>query len=289
MGPSLADFQLIPAMQQSGCPICRIRNYHEKRYLDNLLLERVNDGETRDHFIASFGFCPKHTWQMGYLDLTTYQEMVKNSMLYEYLVKSGLQQLIQYRQKELSKARRVQRWLRRLFRGKKPFPFAREPFASLVVKGCYVCEIGEQEAIYFLHSLLVGLGDERNEIRAAYQSSEGLCIDHFRKAFAFGEESLSDALDFLVEVTIQKMNALGNDLTQFIDKHSLGRSHEPLTAGERTAWVRALRLIGMHDDYVIPGYTEAVNQDGKRLEKQIDLLLHPEDHLHETLVEKGNV
>jgi hypothetical protein len=288
MSPSLADFQLIPAMQQPGCPICRIRNLHEKRYLDNLLLERVNDGETRDHLIASFGFCPKHTWQMGFLDLTTYQEPVKNSMLYEYLVNYTLRQLRQYRKKELSREKGVRGWLHRLFHKKSPFPFEQDPFAPLIMKGCYVCEIGAQEETYFLHALLIGLGEERDEIRTIYQSSEGLCLYHFRKSFAYREESLSKPLDFLVQTTIQKMDDLGNDLTHFIDKHSLGHSQEPLTMGERTSWVRALRLIGMHEDDTIPGYSDAKNQDANRLEEQLDLHLRPAGRLKEAVEEKRN-
>lgn len=176
MSPSLADFQLIPAMQQPGCPICRIRNFHEKRYLDNLLLERVNDCETRDHLIASFGFCPKHTWQMGFLDFTTYQEPVKNCMLYEYLVTCTLQQLRQYRKKELAREKGVRGWLHRLFHTRILFPFEQDPFAPLVVKGCYVCEVGAQEETYFLHALLTGLGEERDELRV---------ITHPRKGYVF--------------------------------------------------------------------------------------------------------
>ena len=34
---------LKPALEQSGCPICRIRNMFEERYLSNLLHEYVND------------------------------------------------------------------------------------------------------------------------------------------------------------------------------------------------------------------------------------------------------
>jgi hypothetical protein len=116
-----------------------------------------------------------------------------------------------------------------------------------------------------------------------------LCIDHFRYAFAFEEEALSNALEFLVTVTIQKMDALGNDLTQFIDKHSLGRSQELLTVGERTSWVRALQWIGSHDEYMIPGYTDVVDREGNPWDKQMDLLLHGDAHLAETLIKKGNV
>lgn len=93
-------------------------------------------------------------------------------------------------------------------------------------------------------------------------------------SFTFQEESLSNALDFLVQITIQKMDDLGNDLTHFIDKHSLGHNQEPLTDGERTSWLRALRLIGMHDDDTIPGYSDAKYQDANRSNEPLGLHLH---------------
>ncbi len=253
---NLAHLQLLPAMQQPGCPICRLRNECEKHFLDRLLLERVNDGETRDHLSASLGFCPKHTWEMGLLDLATYEEPVKNSMIYEYLVKYMLNQLSRYRKEEISREKGARGWFRRLIRKRRPYAFEQDPFARVISKGCYVCQVGEQDENCYLSCLINGFVDESNEIREAYQASEGLCMYHFRRAFVLGDGSQSSGLGFLVETTVRKMESLENDLTEFIEKHGLGRSHEPLTAGERSSWLRALRFVGMHEDYTLLGHVE---------------------------------
>lgn len=251
MSPSLSFLQLVPVMHEPGCPICRIRNGCERRYLDNLLLEHVNDGETRDNIIASLGYCDKHTWELGLLDLATYKVAVKNSMIYEYLVKSTLHHLIEYRQKEESREKGINGWFLRLFRKKLPVAFEQEPFAPMIVKGCYVCQVGEQYENYYLYSLIEGFGDESNEIREAYLSSEGLCLSHFRKAFSFGNPKLSNELGFLVEATIQKMDSLGDDLTNFIYKQAWDPRRKGGLDGEHIPWVRALRFFGSNEENLL--------------------------------------
>lgn len=289
MSPVFANFKLLPAMQQSGCPICRIRNYYERDYLTNLLKERVNDGETRNHVNASFGFCPKHTWQMGCLDLTTYGEPVKNSMVYEFLVMSVLVQLRRYQSVERTRENRIVGWFRRLFQKKPPFPFKQEPFASLVVKSCYVCEIGNHQEAHFLRALLAGFGVADDDLRAAYQSSDGLCFDHFRKAFADHDETLSESLDFLVAETIKKMDALGLGLTGYIDKHGLGYSEEPVTMNERTSWSRAIRFFGKHDEYFLPGYSEPEQPERPTAYEELRQLLNANDQRQAIPIEKRNL
>ncbi len=69
MNLSLSFLELVPVMHEPGCPICRIRKEYERRYLDNLLLEHVIEGETQRNIAASLGYCDKHTWEMGLLDL----------------------------------------------------------------------------------------------------------------------------------------------------------------------------------------------------------------------------
>jgi hypothetical protein len=57
-GPlGLIAVDLRSAMRQPGCPICRIRDEAEYKYLYFLLWENVNDGATRMRIIRSLGFC----------------------------------------------------------------------------------------------------------------------------------------------------------------------------------------------------------------------------------------
>jgi len=251
MSPILSFFKLDHAMKQPGCPICYLRNVHEKDLLEDMLLNHVTDGEIAVNIAASLGFCPKHTWEMGLLDLATYEEPVKNGMVYETLVKKTLHKLITYRQKEEAREHGINREYRRLFRKEHPAAFEQEPFAQMTVKVCYVCQVGEEEENFFLRSLIEGFGEESSETRERYLASDGLCLRHFRKAFAFGNPELSRDMRFLLEATIQKLTSLGGDLTNFIDKHSWDRRHEELSQGERTSWKRALRFFGANEENLL--------------------------------------
>ncbi len=260
MAPSLTHLQLIPAMQQPGCPICRIRYEREKRYLENLLLEHVNDAETRNNLIASVGYCPSHTWQMCFLELLTYHDTVKNSMIYEYLVKSVSRALAQYHRQEQFRVQGINGWFRRMLRKEKPAAFAGDPFAPMIFKGCHICQVGEQAERLYLSSLMQGVCAENDKIREEYQSSDGLCLYHFRRAFSMSDPKFNAALKFLVEATIQKMNSLGSDLTGFIDKHAWDRCHEQVSDGEDTSWLRAMRFFGGNEENT---FLE-VNEHGSR-------------------------
>lgn len=248
VGPFLTYLQLISAMQQPGCPICHIRFEREKSYLENLLLDHVNDAETQENILASVGYCPQHTWQMGWLELEIYQESVKNSMIYESLVKSVTNSMAKFVRREKRREKQVNGWLYRIFHKEKQVAFDLDPFGQMALSGCYICRIGEDAEQLFMYSLLRGLCEQDDQIRKVYRASDGLCLHHFRQVFRITDSSSNPGVKFLVEETAQKMVALRNDLTNFIDKHSYHRAHEPMSAGERYSWLRALRFFGNNEE-----------------------------------------
>jgi len=49
---------------EPGCPLCRLLSQKERRSLESLLWEQVNDPMTADRLAAARGFCWEHTWAL---------------------------------------------------------------------------------------------------------------------------------------------------------------------------------------------------------------------------------
>ncbi len=52
------------AFAEPGCPLCRLLSQKERRSLESLLWEQVNDPMTADRLAAARGFCWEHTWAL---------------------------------------------------------------------------------------------------------------------------------------------------------------------------------------------------------------------------------
>ena len=73
----------------------------------------------------------------------------------------------------------------------------------------------------------------------------------FSKAFSFGNPKLSNELKFLVDATIQKMDSLGDDLTNFIDKQAWDPYRKGILDSEHIPWLRALRFFGANEENLL--------------------------------------
>ncbi len=54
-------YELREALSQPGCPLCKLEKDTERRYLETLFYELVNDPAIRKKILKSGGFCPAHT------------------------------------------------------------------------------------------------------------------------------------------------------------------------------------------------------------------------------------
>jgi hypothetical protein len=59
-GRSIGDEQLISAMAEPGCPMCRHVSAVAPRYLESLLYQHTTDRAYRDRFVKGGGFCARH-------------------------------------------------------------------------------------------------------------------------------------------------------------------------------------------------------------------------------------
>lgn len=74
----------------------------------------------------------------------------------------------------------------------------------------------------------------------AYQSSDGLCLPHFRRTVALCADQAS--LDALVSKQSQVLNALVAELSEFIRKHDYRFRQEQILT-EEDSWRRAMEMV----------------------------------------------
>lgn len=249
------------AFREPGCPICRLRQESEQRYLFNLLYESVNDGITRLHLVRGMGFCPEHAWALQATEQQQWNDGMGTGIIYEDLTGRVLDVLSGYLVESNSMWHksmswllghpfglgRLREWLERRGRvgrqlaGHLPPP---APAESLLARlspseGCRVCEIGDWSE----ETNLVWLVRESAapEFRTWYQDSDGLCLPHLRRALAHAKDE--ETVRFLVKVAADKLTPLLADLKEYGRKHSWEYRNEPKYPWEQASWVRAVAFF----------------------------------------------
>ncbi len=234
---------LKPALQQPGCAICRVRDEFELRYITNVVSESVNDTSTWMHIVASLGYCPKHTWQMGLLENRELGDALGNSIIYERLVKVVEYHLSQYIHQNQSRhqSRFVKQltWLLRSKRSRSP-----DPFEPLIHEKCRVCQVGAGIEESCVEWLLEGVSEPEPELREMYQQSGGLCLVHFRQVLCVSNPKFESGVEFLTNLMLQNLSTLKNNLNQYAGKLSLDRRMEEMSPDEKVSWIKAMSFFG---------------------------------------------
>ena len=239
-GLSAVDLKL--AMRQPSCPICRIRDEAEYRYLYFLLWENVNDGTTRMQIVNSLGFCPKHTWQMGRIETKNFGDAFGNSIIYENLVEIVRDRLTRYVHRTQAKQRsRWQGYLDRLLRRPQRLPFPAELQPQAI---CRVCQTGEQSERSHVHWLLQGLSVPEPDFRDWYTQSERLCFRHLRLALELADPETEAGAMFLARDATEYLDRLRVDLDEYGNKHAWDRRFEEMTESEKVSWLKAFIFFG---------------------------------------------
>lgn len=158
-------FSLLDALQEQGCPLCRLVLDGQAWYLDMLSHEGVNDPGLRAHLRSARGFCHHHAWQ--------FTREVRNgagrAMIYRDVVGALLRTLA-------GRGAAVE---------------------SLLPAGeCVVCRSVAAATQRYFEVLALHLGDA--ELRRRYEGSQGLCLPHLRQALRLARQPADVAL--LLEV-----------------------------------------------------------------------------------------
>jgi len=239
------------AFRQGGCPVCRLRQQGERRYLFNLLYENVNDGGTRGHLVRGLGLCPEHAWALQAIEQERWHDGLGVSIIYEDLASRALASLAGYLEENpLSGANGRARWQQRLVRlgavgrrlARRLSPSA--PGASLLarispVARCRACELTDKVEDIQLDWLVQGLADP--DFRDLYTASDGLCLPHLRHALSGAQDE--QAVHCLAEAAAARLGPLVHDLREYVRKLDWNNREEPKHSREQVSWVRAVAFF----------------------------------------------
>jgi len=256
MRMDIARTNLRVAFEEPGCPICRLRAGAERRYVQTLLYEYVNDGETRVGFVRSRGLCSYHAWFVQANEQLLFSDGLKTAIIYESVAIQVHDALQHYLAQPISPAGEgsarptpfaverngLCRWLvraGRLGRWAATHLFREAPAAGLLADlspsaECPVCKKGREREEIDLRKLMDELADP--QFRAWFRASDGLCLSHLRRALAYAPDELS--AHTLAEIAAEQFTALLTHLQAYIEKHRWNDRPELRTPQEEASWIR---------------------------------------------------
>jgi hypothetical protein len=226
-------YDLRDALPQPGCAVCRLKTSSVDQFLDSLLWESVNDPDKRQEIRQAQGFCHAHAWRLAYPGALLGVAIIMRDVLQNAL-----------RAIENAPFQALPPWSpRRMYEALNPKQQAAAT-AALASRlepqaACPACVWAEKmEGIYldvFISNLL---GEEG--LLAAYRSSDGLCLPHFRQVLSRVREER--AFEALIDAQRAIWERLVGDLSEFIRKSDYRFRHESW-GEERDAWLRAIAAL----------------------------------------------
>lgn len=229
--PYLDD--LLAALAQSGCALCRLLDDTADRLVDSILFESVNDVGVRDELNAARGLCGRHAPLLvrtgGALGSATMMQGVIKVLLRE-LDAGGI----------TAESPSRLRILLRAGGAEVSHPAAERLAAALAPQApCPVCAHEATYAAHYVETLL-RQATPGSPLAAAYGASDGLCLPHFRDVVARGLPG--PALATLVDAQRAIWQRLNGELDEFLRKSDYRFQKEPMGA-ERDSWRRAISAM----------------------------------------------
>lgn len=211
MNKSTTYFDLMDACKLPGCPLCRMEKKSVEKYLDSMFYEKVNDIPLRARLRASMGFCSSHA------EIALNGDGIRGNALGLAIIYNDILLTV------------MQGW------DAKPGKWT-QPLG--VTQRCVVCEQQEESSRYYMNDLVNGVRGEE-DMRAALQRSNGLCMAHLLRAL----DQLKDAKwqEWLVRLQRPHMEAIHKQLLEFIRKNDYRFAGEEF-GEERDSWKRATEM-----------------------------------------------
>jgi len=237
----LSLIHLERALQQPGCPICRCSAQQQRRYLQWLIWENVNDVGTRVRLGQSLGFCGRHARQMLQVERDMLNMTLGNSIINDSLIQLVLAKLRRARDLQSALERPAAGLAKSLRLLGRVWPWRRRHAADLLhpAKGCHACEIGQESASRYAQVLVDLLASEAG--RELYQQSDGICLPHLR--LALREQDREPGVSYLLGETEERLTALQADLERLGWKHGIRGRHDPMTELEINSVDRAIAFL----------------------------------------------
>lgn len=225
----LAHAELIEALQQRGCALCRLAQSKSERYIETLLTEAVMDVEQRDVWRAAKGLCHGHAWMAA----ASSQSSSGLAILYDDLLQHELTLL-----EPLTAAPSSSRWRRQRHGSRMPQRVRRWLWAWQHPRTCPACHLWQAYERLCLTVLLDAWSDQ--ELSATFAHSDGFCLPHTARLIAHG--STHAHLAAILAAQQVHWQALQHDLREFLRKQDYRLARESF-GREADAWQRVIALF----------------------------------------------
>lgn len=221
------------ALDQPGCPFCRLMTERADRFLDGVLWELVNDPKVRSELNQARGYCQPHGWLL----------VRKGSALgIAILMQDVINTLVQVAEAAPpgGRAESVLQTLRRSLDRDR----ASQGSSSLVAelspqRPCPACEHVESTERACADALVKHFGGS-GALEQPYRASDGLCLPHFRRVLAHAPSG--GTAGSLVSAQLEIWQRLRAELGEFIRKNDV-RFRSESFGDERDSWRRALEAV----------------------------------------------
>jgi hypothetical protein len=221
-------FELMDALGQPGCALCRLATESVLQYFGSLGYEQVTDVELRDELRAGGGFCARHAW--------LFHEASGNRLGVAIIYRD----LLHHALVGLKAGRQVGGGLGRRLAGLLAGGRAAEPAGRQRAHRCSACRFEAEAEERFRSTLLEHLAEA--DVRRRYAESAGLCLPHLARGLESGGRA--EDLAWLRQDAAERLGAIVAELDEYIRKHDY-RFRKEGWGEERDAPRRAVeRAVG---------------------------------------------
>jgi len=227
MDRTVSYYDLLEALGQEGCPVCRLGLDAVDRYVEAIDYESVGDPDLGERLRASLGFCNVHAHQW-----LRQAHVLGTATIYVGVLSRLLAELRALPFQPSTFLAGVAAFLG---------PHARQSSEGgrLVPSGrCPACQVLAETEEMLIRTLLATLPEPA--FRDAYAGSAGLCLPHLRAAL--GQAGSEATFAILREVAVAQEERLLAELREVIRKHDYRFRHEP-AGTERGAGERAVHHV----------------------------------------------
>ncbi len=233
MSLTTSFYDVRDALAEPGCPICSLKARTADRYLGSLLWEKVNDVSLRDQIRQARGFCKEHTW-----DLVGHRAALGTAIITHDVLQSIIEEVEEPRLRRplTLSLRRPQEGLSGRHAATASAALAHRLGGQAECPACI--QVREMEDVFlttFVAHLLGPAG-----LLTAYESSDGLCLSHFRQAL--NQVRQEEVLKAMVRTQSVIWKRLAGQLSEFIRKNDHRFRDEPW-GDERDSWRRAIAAL----------------------------------------------
>jgi hypothetical protein len=216
----LSNYDVVAALRERGCPLCRVLSEAEVRAMDRFVDESGQVAEARSAFCDRGGFCREHAW-LFHRRAASARTGAPVAKMYEALLRQDITRL---QQLELELATNAHR--------------QRGQNSLLERLDCPACERADARLESKAQGLVTALREA--ELQDAYGKSDGLCVQHLDFVGITALRSDTAVVAFLIGDLRRRLERLEQRLVSYEHTRDYRFSTER-TEADVNAWTDVVR------------------------------------------------